>query len=101
MTAGVYSILNVKTNVMYVGCSSQIEQRWEHHVHMLEEHRHSNRLLQAAYDKNQDAFAFIILEITHPDNKYIREQVWFDRMIRHHELYNLDLIKPNDLVVST
>jgi len=101
MTAGVYAIYNIKTNQVYVGCSSSIEQRWERHMHMLEDRTHPNRLLQQAYDTAQDVFAFIILECTYPENKYKREQVWFDRMIRFHELYNLDLIVPNDLAVST
>lgn len=97
MTAGVYALYNTKTNMMYVGCSSMIEERWERHMHQLEDNKHPNRLLQAAYNLSQDVFACIILETTYPENKYKREQVWFDRMLRHHELYNLDLIVPKDL----
>lgn len=66
-------------------------------MHALEDRTHSNRLLQRAYDAAQDVWACIILECTYPENKYKREQVWFSRMIKHHELYNLDLIEPNDL----
>lgn len=91
MTVGVYAIMNMVTTQVYVGCSNCIEERWERHTHMLEDKTHVNRLLQADYDKAQDVFAYIILEVTYPDNKYLREQVWFDRMIRFHELYNLDL----------
>ena len=98
MTAGVYSIYNTKTNMMYVGCSSQIEQRWERHAHMLEDGNHPNRLLQAAHKTHADAFAFITLEVCRPEDKYKREQVWIDRMIRFHDLYNLDLIVPKDLL---
>jgi hypothetical protein len=98
MTSGVYAILNVVTNQVYVGCSSSIEQRWERHMHMLEDRQHPNYLLQVAFNTAQDVFTCIILEVTFPENKYKREQVWFDRMIRHHELYNLDLTQPQDLV---
>lgn len=66
-------------------------------MHALEDRNHSNRLLQAAYAETPDAFAFVILEHTHPDYKYKREQVWIDRMLKRHELYNLDLSIQTDL----
>ena len=68
-----------------------MEVRWEHHQHMLEDGRHPNHRLQKAANDHPDKFAFIILEFVEPDLKYRREQVWFDRMMRHYELFNLDL----------
>lgn len=94
MTSGVYTIFNIDTTQCYVGCSTCIEERWERHCHQLEDHVHPNHLLQTAYNEHPDKFAFIILEFTHPDMTYEREQVWIDRMLRRHELYNLDLRKP-------
>jgi hypothetical protein len=91
MTSGVYAILNVQTAQRYVGCSSHIEERWERHCHMLEDGIHPNYLLQSAYDMFPDKLAFIVLELTAPESMYRREQVWIDRLIKFHDLYNLDL----------
>lgn len=91
MTSGVYALYNMETNMLYVGCSSHLEERVERHFHQLELNSHPNRLLQKAYRIHPDKFAAITLEHTAPDDKYIREQVWFDRMVRFHEMYNLDL----------
>jgi group I intron endonuclease len=96
MSSGVYAILDRTTFKRYVGCSVNIDIRWEQHVRMLEEQRHSNRLLQQAYNTNPDNFSFIILEYTFPQETRKREQVWFDRMMRHYDLFNLDLRYPEN-----
>ena len=90
-TCGVYAILNVQTNQIYVGCSVHIEERWEHHFHLLQDGLHQNHLLQQAYDLAPDIFAAIVLETTVPARTYEREQIWITRMLKRHELYNLDL----------
>lgn len=102
MTAGVYVFLRTKPpHVRYVGCSSHMEARWARHRSALVQNQHPNFRLQQAYNQDPEHWKFIILETTDPDHKYIREQVWIDRMMRHFELLNLDLIPDEHNINAT
>lgn len=91
MASGVYAILDMVTYKRYVGCSSNMDIRWETHTRQLQEKRHPNHLLQQAHNEHPDKFSFIILEYVEPNLMRIREQVWFDRMVRYYDLFNINL----------
>ncbi len=58
----VYEILNTSTNKRYIGCSSDIKNRWNHHRHCLRLNKHGNSYLQRAWNKyGENIFIFTIL----------------------------------------
>ena len=66
MTAGVYMILNTKTDRIYIGSSKNIENRWLQHINDLNKNIHSNYKLQKDWrrylNKKEKVFEFHILE---------------------------------------
>jgi group I intron endonuclease len=60
---GIYKILNLANNKMYVGKSIELENRWVQHKSRLNNNKHFNQHLQAAWNKYGEInFVFIILE---------------------------------------
>lgn len=63
MTSGIYCIENKKNNKRYIGSSVDIEDRFRHHKSSLRHNRHSNKHLQASWEKyGEDSFEFFIIE---------------------------------------
>ena len=93
MSCGVYAIINVLTEIMYVGSSVEIENRWygsQGHFTLLLKGDHDNSYLQAAFNKyGEEAFTFEILELTSEDNQFKREQHYID-LIGIKNLYNIN-----------
>ena len=77
---GIYSILNIKTNKMYIGSAVNISRRWARHRHMLRRNIHHSPILQAAYNKyGADVFEWNILEFVDDKRALVsREQFWLD-----------------------
>ncbi|NEQ29615.1 MAG: GIY-YIG nuclease family protein [Leptolyngbya sp. SIO4C5] len=60
---GVYQIRNTITQDCYIGASEYLRRRYLAHKSQLEDGRHSNKLLQAAYSQyGADAFVFELVE---------------------------------------
>jgi len=78
--AGVYCLKNKKDNKKYIGSSKHIANRLLEHITQLENHTHSNKALQEAFDS--DGLECIILEyIDNPNNKeaiIACEQKWIN-----------------------
>lgn len=91
MSSGVYAILNVENGMRYVGSSKWLEERMEHHFHMLEIGRHHNYNLQRAFEHCGDVWAWIVLEHCDINNLELTEQKWINRGMRFNRLYNIDL----------
>ena len=91
MASGVYAILNVANGMRYVGSSKYLEERMEHHFHMLELGKHHNYLLQKSYDASGDVWAWITLELCGFSRLEQTEQKWINRAKLHGRLFNLDL----------
>lgn len=82
---GVYKIVNIVNDKIYVGSSKDIEKRWDNHRTALNERNHANTYLQNAWNKYGSAnFRFEIIEECEPSIQFEREQ------------YYLDLLKPFD-----
>lgn len=76
---GIYQIKNKVNNKVYVGQSTDIRGRWEHHIRDLEVGRHQNHHLQNAWNKyGKDAFEFSIIEECSYEMLTEREQYWID-----------------------
>lgn len=73
--SGVYGIKNLINNRVYIGSSTNIKQRLQHHYGLLFNKNHKNYKIQGDYDnyKNEN-FEFWILEIA--DNEYKCNDTW-------------------------
>ena len=77
MSIGIYGITNMINNKIYIGQSSNIQQRFIRHRWELNHNRHSNIYLQEDWNQyGKDNFIFTILEICSPDILIERETYW-------------------------
>lgn len=86
-----YAIINTKNGKAYVGSSGEVMGRWRNHFNALKMGKHSNTLLQNAYDKDGDHFCFVIIETPKTtDNLVYREEI-AGSLFRKEDLYNYRL----------
>ena len=81
MSSGIYSITNKTNDKIYIGSSTNIEERWKFHKKSLKSNKHHSIHLQRAYNKyGKFKFDFKILEIVKSKRNYLlkREQYWMD-----------------------
>lgn len=77
--SGIYSIKHIATGRVYVGSASNISKRWSRHRKDLRSNQHSNKHLQAAWNKyGETAFVFEVIELTNDLTQ--REQFWIDNL---------------------
>jgi group I intron endonuclease len=75
--SGVYKIVCVKNNKIYIGSSVDIINRWWDHKARLRSDKHANQYLQHAWNKYGEAnFLFDIVEICGEERRIDREQYW-------------------------
>ena len=84
---GIYYILNMKTDQMYIGSSVDISSRVKRHVLALTNGKHHSKYLQRAWDKyGQASFDYGIAEMVEERaHLQAREQEWID----HFGTYNV------------
>lgn len=79
---GVYAIINLLNNKKYIGSTCSLRKRFRQHFNNLNKQKHSNIILQRAYNKyGSKHFGFIILErcenvvstLLNIEQKYINE----------------------------
>lgn len=76
---GIYKIENTHTHKVYIGQSTNIESRWEHHLTALRHNKHRNAHLQNSWNKyGANCFIFSILEECSIDELTEREQYYID-----------------------
>jgi predicted GIY-YIG superfamily endonuclease len=74
---GIYSILNLKNNKIYVGSSKSLQRRKYEHFYSLSKNTHYNNHLQNAYNKyGKNSFIFNILEECELSQLSNREEYW-------------------------
>ena len=82
MKIWIYQIKNKVNNKIYIGSTTNLERRWENHIHQLKNNIHHSIKLQIAWNKyGEDNFEFSIIEEFNSDNeddKYIKEQYYLD-----------------------
>lgn len=77
--SGIYEIINLTTNKVYIGHAKRIRQRWYEHRRDLRSNRHGNHHLQHAWNKyGEHDFVFRKLELTNCDKEILieRERYW-------------------------
>ncbi len=78
-SSGVYKILCVPTEKVYIGSSSQLDKRLRDHLSALRGNYHDNTRLQHAWNTyGQDAFTLSILEYVEGDQLFVVEQRYID-----------------------
>lgn len=79
MLSGIYLIVNILNNKVYIGSSCNTRNRWRLHVNQLNNNKHHSIILQRAWNKySSEQFVFTIFENCEPDQLLIREQYWID-----------------------
>ena len=75
--SGIYRIKNTANGKYYVGQSEDIAKRWFHHRWELQNGKHINLHLQAAWDKyGEESFEFQVLELCPVEELNDREKYW-------------------------
>lgn len=79
--SGIYLIVNIINNKIYVGSSYKINARWSGHKHELRLNKHHSILLQRAWNKyGEENFKFVVLEYVDKKELIEREQYWLDKL---------------------
>lgn len=79
--AGIYAIMNLRTQRVYVGRSTNIWRRWRAHLSDLRRGRHVNGTLQAEWNATPEPFfVWVVLERSSSERGVLveREQWWID-----------------------
>ena len=80
MTSGVYRIINLVNNKVYIGSSVNLKNRWRQHRDDLRDGRHINLHLQRAWDLySEDAFVFEVCITCHATTLLWYEQQFLDQ----------------------
>lgn len=76
---GVYCIINIAREKIYVGSSTDVFSRLREHFRTLRLNTHENARLQLSFNKyKEDAFGWFFLEQCDRAIKHEREQFWID-----------------------
>lgn len=78
---GVYKIINLINNKMYIGSSFFVQSRLRLHKSHLRKNMHCNKHLQSSFNKyGESSFEFVIIEQCSQENLIEREQYWIDKL---------------------
>ena len=93
--SGIYKIINVKNNKIYIGKSKNIHTRWGQHIKELIKGKHSNKNLLLDFQKfGLDYFEVEVLEICDEKELSIKEAEWAIKLFQEGNiLYNSFLDK--------
>jgi len=90
-SSGVYQI-RCKNGKVYVGSAVCIAKRWGYHKQDLRAGRHSNSLLQRAWDKYGEAsFSFEVIELVPVADLIQAEQIHMDRLMSYAREYGFNI----------
>lgn len=88
LNSGIYGILNIVNDKLYLGSAVNLKRRWAQHVSDLKYNKHDNNYLQKSWNKHgQENFIFIVLEFCLNVELTCKEQWWIDKL----EVYNRDI----------
>lgn len=95
LKSGIYKITNKLNGRIYIGSAKRFKERWQSHAYSLRKQKHSNKFLQADFNKcGEEAFVFEVIEVTEGkskeerlliEEKYIKE--YYDK--KGNTCYNL------------
>lgn len=88
--SGIYGIINIVTNAVYVGSTKGFRGRYQHHVCDLRRNRHHSGKLQNSWNKHgPEAFKFFIIDICPYIECIDREQMWMEAFDAVKRGYNI------------
>lgn len=87
-SAGIYKIVNIITNDIYIGSAVNFRSRFKRHINALRQKRHCNDILQNAWNKyGEENFKFEVVEKVLDKSKlFLCEQQYLDLL---HPKYNI------------
>lgn len=87
----IYKIINAINNKFYIGSAVKFTRRKATHLRMLRAGRHSNKHLQAAWDKyGEAAFVFAVVEeVSDSADILMTENVWLKAHVGKEHCYNI------------
>jgi hypothetical protein len=88
---GIYKITNTNDGKVYIGRSTNIEERWKQHRDALENGTHHSYKLQKCYDKltNKDVLQYEVIEVVDKiADMPEREQYYYDQYDSYNNGYN-------------
>lgn len=92
--SGIYGIVNIFKDKIYVGSATRIYNRLSVHKSYLKKGNHENSYLQAAYNKyGAENFIFVVLEVCEKDTLEIKEQWWANELRSNHREHGYNLRK--------
>lgn len=81
MISGIYKIINLTNNKIYIGSSKSLNKRKVEHFSRLRVNAHSNKKLQRSFNKyGEQNFKFETLEFNNESNLISREQYYIDTL---------------------
>jgi group I intron endonuclease len=81
MKSGIYKIICLTTNKIYIGSAVSISNRWYRHKWDLNNNVHGNTYLQKAWNKYQSCnFKFEVIELCQKEKLIEREQFYIDNL---------------------
>lgn len=94
LKSGIYKITNKINGRVYIGSAKEFKERWKEHTYSLRHQRHSNKFLQADYNKcGEEAFLFEVIEETEGMTKKERLVIEENYIKQHYDgginCYNL------------
>lgn len=100
---GIYKIVNLVNNKIYIGSSSNLQGRKTDHFKLLKTNKHNNKYLQHSYNKyGKNNFEFTIIENVNDIKDLIkREQYWINKYntLNKHYGYNISYpLEDNKLI---
>ena len=77
-TSGIYKIVNIKSNRVYIGSSINLKKRLRDHLSALRSGRHKNPHLQSSWNLHGEESFVIKIKITDVDPKRLKDvESWF------------------------
>jgi group I intron endonuclease len=94
LKSGIYKITNKLNGRIYVGSAKEFKRRWSQHTSSLRNQKHSNKFLQADFNKcGEEAFVFEVIEVTEGKTKEERLFIEEGHIKQHYDsgvaCYNL------------
>lgn len=70
LKSGIYKITNKLNGRIYIGSAKEFKERWKQHLSSLRNQKHSNKFLQADFNKcGEEVLVFEVIEVTDGKNK--------------------------------
>ena len=86
---GIYKIININNNKVYIGSAVNICNRWKNHISCLNKNKHHSSKLQNSWNKHSaDNFIFEIIEECDKEKLIEREQYYIDLYGSYKSGYN-------------